>query len=221
MANSNVTSDLLGLGTCTVSDALDRLGLPGAVTGIIPMYPGCSSFVGRAITVTLGPRRPEDPTGAHLATDALAQAVPGDVLLIANQGRRDVSSWGGMLTVAATQRNVAGVVIDGACRDIEDARSHGFPVFARGLTPVSAKGRTRQVATNDSVAIDGIRVDPGDYVIADDNGLVFVPASEVHHVCAVAGEIAQAERDVMESLCAGADPSAVIDDRRSGGAASE
>lgn len=213
MDDARWVGELRAFGTCVVSDALDRVGLPGAVTGIGPMYPTCPTIAGSAITVSLGPSRSDDPVGAHLATAAIAMGSAEKVIVIDNKGRLDVSSWGGMLTVASSVRDISGVVIDGACRDVAEAEALGFGLFARGLTPVSAKGRTRQLATNDVVSISGVRVAPGDYVVADRNGVAFVPAGSIEAVTAAAQEIDRIEKNVVSSLLTGADPTEAIDDR--------
>ena len=97
---ANLLERLRALDTCAVSDALDHLHLSGATTGVRPMHQGCAKIAGHARTVE-AVDAPAAPAGKHLATRTVAAAGPGDVVVIANQGRVNVSCWGDILTVAA------------------------------------------------------------------------------------------------------------------------
>ena len=94
----------------------------------------------------------------------------------------DVSCWGGILTLAARRRGIGGVVIDGACRDIAESQELGFPVYGRAVVPVSARGRIVQLAMDEPVEFAGTTVHPGDAVLADRNGVVFVRAADLLRV---------------------------------------
>ena len=213
MSEMDQVAELRELGSCVVSDALDAIGFEGATGVIRPMVSSSPSLAGTVVTVLLEVRRADDPVGPHLATAAIDSAKPGEVIVIANAGRTRMSSWGGMLTEAAMGRGVAGVVIDGACRDVEEAEAKGFPVFARGATPVSAKGRTREVATNVPITIDRVRVHPGDFVVADANGVAFVPAERIGAVLEAARRILTAEHAALEAMGQGSGAMTAIDDR--------
>ena len=204
---------LRALDSCAVSDALDTLGLPGAVTGIGPLWAVREPMAGRARTVLAGPRQSDRP-GQHIAAAAIEAAEPGDVLVIANAGRADVSCWGGILTLAATRRALGGVVIDGACRDIAESEASGFPVFGRAVVPVSARGRIVQLAMDEPVAFAGVTVRPGDAVLADRNGVVFVPAAELGRVIALAEAITAREAAMADAVLAGQPVTEVMHDSR-------
>jgi regulator of RNase E activity RraA len=198
-----------------VSDALDELGLPSGLGGIGPVW-GHPAVVGLAVTVELGPVGAE-PGGGHIASSAIAQAGPTDVLVIANQGRTDVSCWGGLLSLGASLRGVRGVIADGLCRDVGEARELGFPVFARGPIPVTARGRLRQRATGVPVRVAGQKVAPGDVVVADESGVAFVPRGRAVAVLAAAEAIATRERAIAADLRAGVPlPQAMRDARLAG-----
>ena len=162
-----------------------RWACPVPPTGIGPLWAVREPVAGRVRTVLAGPRQSDRPA-QHIAAAAIEAADPGDVLVIANAGRTDVSSWGGILTLAARRRALGGVVIDGACRDIAESEAHGFPVFGRAVVPVSARGRIVQLAMDEPVQFAGVTVYPGDAVLADRNGVVFVPAAELGRVIALA-----------------------------------
>ncbi|GII85527.1 diguanylate cyclase [Sphaerisporangium siamense] len=193
---------LRALDACAVSDALDTLGLPGAVTGLAPMWPAGRVMAGRVRTVKAAPKSGAGPA-THIATPLVAIAEPGDVVVIDNHGRTDVSCWGGLLAEAAGQRGVAGVIVDGACRDVQDCEALDLPLFARAAVTVSARGRIVQEDMDVPVQIGGVRVCGGDYVIADRNGVVFVPAADLGRVLDLAGRIAAREAAMAEAVRSG------------------
>ena len=201
------------LDSCAVSDALDTLGLPGATTGVRPLWPSEGTTVGRARTVTAGPRQADGPA-QHIAAAAIDVAGGGDVLVIANEGRVDVSCFGGILTLAASRRGIEGVVIDGACRDIAESEGLGFPVFGRAVVPVSARGRIVQLAMDEPVSFAGVTVSPGDLVVADRNGVVFVPDDQLDRVLTLAERIVAREQAMAEAVAAGNPVSDVMHDSR-------
>jgi regulator of RNase E activity RraA len=119
------------LSTTNVSDALDSLGLKGATYGIRPIWEGARKIVGEAVTVKLiaaGAVKSK----SHLGVLAIDAAKRGDVIVIDNSGRLDTSCWGGILAYGAAYKGVSGVVVDGACRDVDDYVEIEFPVYARG-----------------------------------------------------------------------------------------
>jgi regulator of RNase E activity RraA len=204
------------LDSASVSDALDGLGLPSGVGGIGPVW-GYPAIVGLAATVELEPFVSGTVEGAHIATSAIAEAGPTDVLVMANQGLTDVSCWGGLLSLGASLRGVRGVVADGACRDVGEARDLGFPVFARGRIPVTARGRLQQRATGVPVQVAGREVAPGDVVVADETGVVFVPRDRAVEVLTAAEAIARREQEIAADLRAGVPlPEAMRDSRLAG-----
>lgn len=190
------------LDACAVSDALDRLGLNGAVTGIPPQVPVNAPVTGRVITVRVGPRSDGRPR-PHLGANAIATASPGEVIVVDHRGRLDVSAWGGLLSLAATRRGVAGVIVDGACRDVDEARGLAFPIFARAAVPVTARGRIVEESCREPVVIGGVPVSAGDWVIADSSGVVFVPQDRAGEVIGVAEKIAAREAAMAEAIRAG------------------
>ncbi len=204
---------LRALDSCAVSDALDTLHLPGAVTGIGPLWAVREPVAGRARTVLAGPRQSGRP-GQHIAAAAIQAADPGDVLVIANRGRTDVSCWGGILTLAARRRAIGGVVIDGACRDIAESEEQGFPVFGRAVVPVSARGRIVQLGMDEPVQFAGVTVQPGDAVLADRNGAVFIPAADLGRVVELAERIVARESAMADAVRAGSPVTEVMHDSK-------
>jgi regulator of RNase E activity RraA len=210
---ADLAAALRRLDACAVSDALDGLGLPGAVAGLAPLGPAAAVLAGPVITVRVGPRRDDLPR-PHLGAAAIATAAPGDVIVVDHRGRLDVSAWGGILSLAAQRRRVGGVIVDGACRDVDEARALGFPVFARAAVPVSARGRIVEETCREPVTIGGVPVATGDWVIADSSGVVFVPRSRAEEVVGLAGRIQAREAAMADALRAGQSVVEVMHDAR-------
>ena len=189
------------LDACTVSDALDRLGIRGATLGVRPMW-ACPRICGRAVTVKLKPQGAVQPT-RHLGTEAIHIANPGEVLVMELAGRTDVPGWGGLLSLAAKVKGLAGIVIDGACRDIDDSAEVGFPVFAKAVVPITARGRVVQDSVNDEIQFAGTQVHPGDLVVADGSGTIIVPKDRAEEVIAAGEEIAAREAAMAEAVRGG------------------
>ena len=193
---------LLKLDTCAVSDSLDRLGRTGVVLGLPPMSPP-AKIAGRVVTVKLSDRNAENSTTArHLGTSAIMAASAGDVIVI-EHGRPDAAGWGGILSAAAKTKGVAGVIVDGAARDIDEARELEFPVFARQATPMTARGRIVEESFNEPVRIGRIQVNPGDLVLADGSGVVFLDAEKAEEAIAGAEQIAAREAKMKAAVLAG------------------
>lgn len=194
---------LAALDSCAVSDALDHLGLSGATAGIRPMW-GMPKVVGHARTVdVVDAAAAGEVRGRHIATHTVASAGPDDVVVIANQGRLGVSCWGDILTAAAQQRGIRGVVIDGACRDVDAIADAEFPVYARAGVPVTARGRIVERAGDVPVTFGGVLVSPGDLVLADASGVVVVPAVRAEDVLAAAERLAARQAAMLEAVRAG------------------
>lgn len=189
------------LDTPTLSDALDKLGLAGAVSGLVPMTVK-RKIVGRAVTVKLGPPLADAPK-SHLGAGAIMAAVAGDIIVVDHDGRTDVSGWGGLLSRGALAAGISGVVIDGAFRDIDEARDLGLPVYGRAAVPITARGRVVEHGFNCPVAIAGTPVLPGDYVIADGSGIVFIKADCFDLVIGEAEKIFARESAMAASIDAG------------------
>lgn len=201
------------LDACAVSDALDSLGLKGVAAGIVPLWPA-GRVCGTVRTVALrAVVADEPPSGTHLGATAIDTAAAGDVIVVANQARVDSAAWGGLLSAAAARKGVAGVIVDGACRDVDEAAGVGFAVFARGATPISARGRSVEEATDVPVEIGGVKVAPGDLVVADASGVVFVARDSANEVLQAAERIDERERSMLHELSAGAPVRAVLDGR--------
>jgi regulator of RNase E activity RraA len=206
----SLASRLAQLTTCGVSDALDRLAVQGAVHGIKPMW-ACPRIAGRVITVRLRRAEPGEHPPRHFGTGAIEAGGPGTVIVIEHHDREDTAGWGGILSLAAHLKGVEGVVVDGPCRDVEDSRDAGFPVYARGTTPITARGRIVEASMREPIRVGDLLVHPGDYVIADWSGAVFISADRVEEVISTAEIVASYEAQMAEQVRAGRSVVEVMD----------
>ena len=203
MANvDDLVKRLQRLDVCAVSDAMDKLGLPPSVSGLTQQSTQ-QRIAGKVVTYKLVPAAQVPAhTGAprHLGTTAIEAAQPGDVIVIEQRTGLDAGSWGGILSLAAKLREVAGVVVDGPVRDIDEARAYDFPVYARGLTARTARSRVAEAFTNQPVRIGEVTVCPGDFVIADASGVVFIAAADIERVLQAAEMIVGREAAMAQAL---------------------
>lgn len=185
------------------SDAMDKLGIAGAIPAAVlrPQLPTVR-MVGQAITLRneplqIAPLEAATRGVSQLAlNDAHALAGKGDVLVI--QGIDGVSSMGGNSARVGHAAGEAGAVVDGCVRDIDQSRSIGYPIWARGVSPITGKWRIRGAEINGPVTIAGVTVYPGDLVLADDSGVCFVPFARAAEVLRLAEEIS-AKDDAMQA----------------------
>jgi len=197
------------LDCCAVSDALDKLNLPGVVTGL-PQRSGSGRIAGQAITVKLGTGAPLPGEPKHLGCTAIEAAGPDNVIVVEQTSGIEAGCWGGLLSLGAKVRGVAGVVADGPVRDIDEALAYDFPVFSRNLTSFTARGRVVEKGTNVAVQIGSAQVAPGDYVLADRSAVIFIAAGDIDLVLDTAEMIVAKEAAMAKSILAGTPIGAVM-----------
>lgn len=201
------------LDACAVSDALDRLQLPGAITGI-PLRStgpgGASRVAGRAVTMKVGPGAPPPGPARHLGCSAIDLAGPDDVIVVEQRSGIEAGCWGGLLTLGAKQRGVAGVVADGPLRDVDEAIAFEFPVWARSLTSRTARGRVVELGTQVPVTLGDVAVNPGDYLLADRSAVIVIAAADIGRVLDAAEQIVAKEAAMAKAILAGTPISQVM-----------
>ena len=198
MASDELIERLSKLDTCAVSDALDRMNLKGAVIGIGPLWQ-CPRIVGRCMTVKIKPAGLEK-SKQHLCTPAIAAATADQVIVVDHGGRTDVAAWGGLLSLAAHTKGIRGVIVDGAARDLDESRELQFPVYGRAPVQVTARGRVMQESFDEEIECAGVQVHPGDLVIADSSGVVFIPRAREKEVVAQAEALADREARMADAI---------------------
>jgi len=190
---------LLALDSCALSDAMDSAGLPAAVTGLQPLSVR-RRIVGQALTVRLTPDRPVGGSARHLGTTAIEAASGGEVIVIEHSSGVECAGWGGVLSTGAALRGVCGVVIDGLARDIDEAIELDFPIYGLGATARTARERVWEQSTNQAIRIGEASVEPGDWVLADSSGVVFVPQGRAEEIIERATRVMQREQLMVRAL---------------------
>ncbi len=191
------------LSTTNLSDALDKTGIRGAVIGIRPLF-GMPKVIGRAVTIKMTAAGMVK-SKRHLGVDAIATAAPGDVIAIDNRGDLYNNCWGEILSCAAKKKGILGVFIDGAARDVDVCQEIAFPVFARGIVPITARGRIMQEDFNCVIRLGDVQVRPGDILAGDVNGLVVIPPEKIEEVISAAEEIFEKEEQMKADILKGMD----------------
>jgi regulator of RNase E activity RraA len=206
---NDVLARLARLDACAVSDALDKLGLTGAVTGIQRLA-SSRRISGRVITVKMEKDDGRPAAARHLGTTAIEASEPGDVIVMEQRTGIDAACWGGNLSFGARLRQVSGVIVEGPARDIDEAREYDFPVFARTATSRTARGRIVETGTNVPIAVGEVTVTPGDFVVADGSAVVFISQGEIERVLDAAEAVAERERAMVAALREGTPISQVM-----------
>jgi regulator of RNase E activity RraA len=163
---------------------------------IQPILPG-TKIAGTAVTLAFSH---QDACMIHHALNALR---PGDVLVIDTLGDDRYACWGGQTAAAGAISGAAGVIIDGAIADLTELRQHGFPVWARGPAPKTGRRHGIGGAMNVPIAIGGAAVLPGYAVLADENGVLFMPADEAEECADWAIARLAAEPELLRDMRAG------------------
>lgn len=194
--------------TPSLSDVLDSLGICGAIPGstLMPVIQG-KKIVGPAVTIRHLPEI-ANPTKALdekikpkiKVLDILPHCQSGDVLVIDGGGRFDISSMGELAALLMKQKGVVGSIVDCGVRDISSIRKLDYPVWSRGVTPITGKMRFETMEFNGPIGCAGVPVRPGDLIAADDTGVVVVPLEKAEEILEKTIEISKAEEKLIEAI---------------------
>ena len=195
------------LTSALVSDVLDGLGAcQRAMRPFVRPLDDALLLVGHARTGLYMPvyaaTAGDDPYALEMAL--VDDLKPGEVAVLACDGPTErIAPWGELLSTAARARGAAGCVTDGLVRDVCQIRAMGFPVFAGGIGPLDTRGRAQMMAMDVAVEVAGVRVEPGDLVLGDVDGVVVVPRALAAAALDAALVKAEAEDRTREELAAG------------------
>ncbi|MDG1438855.1 MAG: hypothetical protein P8P98_07730 [Emcibacteraceae bacterium] len=201
-----MTTDLLTrlnkMDSCAVSDAMDSLGLPPAVTGIDNQTTK-DKIVGEVLTVKLGTEKPEGGSVKHLCSGAIEMGKGGNVIVIEQSTGLNAAGWGGVLSNAAQVNGIEGVIVEGPSRDIDEAAGLSFSVYARSHTARTARGRVYEQSYNTEITVGDVKVNHGDLVIADGSAIVFLPKGRAEEIIKIAERIVAKEKLMTQAVRAG------------------
>jgi regulator of RNase E activity RraA len=176
------------LSPTTLADVLTRDRVMDA--GIRPLWEGMPRLAGPAYPVRCAP-------ADNLMLHAAIHRAPAGAVVVVEAGDRDYAVAGGNVCAWAQRRGIAGFVVDGVIRDVAEVRERRFPVFARGVVPIPG-GKARLGVLDGPVTCGGVRVEPGDVVVGDEEGVVVVPRGCAEEVLRAAE--ARAAADAAEPL---------------------
>jgi regulator of RNase E activity RraA len=200
--DSELIRSLSVFDTSKLSDILDDLGCRASMTATVkPLWEGLK-VCGPAVTVEAVPST-SSSTGPKLF-EAIDSCRKGDVIVVGVNEDISCDSWGGLVTRCAIAREVAGVVTDGPARDYKEIKESRFPVFSKGLVPTSPKGRRIYTDFNIPIICGGVRVNPQDIILGDDDGVVVIPKEKVSIVRDIAVRASQAEQAIIKAIEQGA-----------------
>ncbi len=187
--------ELKKMDTASISDAMDKLGIPAGLLGIQAVIPG-QKICGEAFTVHYVPCGMEKGT----VGDFIDDVKPGQVVVIDNGGRTYCTVWGDIMTFTAKTKGIEGTLIDGVCRDVDGIRRIGYPVYSKGKYMVTGKERVQVDAVNVPVAISGVQVRPDDIILADESGAVCIPKEKAEEILALAKHIEEVEQQIIAEV---------------------
>lgn len=204
------------LSSPTVYDVLERMGYPNQAlsSGIRPLLRDCR-IVGPALTLRgTSMAKRDDRWGTAISYEMFRAIQPGDVIVFDCGGHQQGGPWGGNTGANARAKGAAGIVIDGGTRDYADLTEMRFPTFCRFVTPVLAHGRFQTKGFNEPITMSGqvevrVAVKPGDFVLADDDGIVVVPKALLEEALRYAEAASEAEGEIRKAIEAGEDRESV------------
>lgn len=188
--------------TASVADAVDKVaGRTGFLPAAFKPRINEAKIVGPAVTVLEGPT--EEFLPPQHALDAIDEADAGSVIVISTNGTTDVALWGGLMTAGAIANKHEAAVLDGGLRDlVEIKRDFDFPVFSRCVSPGTTLGRIKTLASNVEVAMGDVIVRPGDIIVGDIDGIVYIPRDHAPEILAMAKEIDEREAEQAKLIIA-------------------
>ena len=197
-------SQLSQYSTSIVSDALDELAVLGVLPGIEARRVGQGRVVGRALPVRLQPKS-DDPSayrfggGVGKPLEQVLQTMQdGDIVVMDLGGSNRAAAWGGLASRIAQRRGVRGTIMWGACRDVDEIRAIGYPVWSAAVCPRRSRNEFTFGAINEPITIQGVTIAPRDFIVADESGVVCVPQGRFDEVIALCARIGDQER-VLEA----------------------
>ena len=198
--DEEIRSLLMQVSAPNVTDAMHR---KGAMSGIVSIC-GNVKMVGKAVTVQTFAGDWAKPV------EAIDVARKNEVIVINNDGATHIAPWGELATLSCVKKGIAGVVIDGAVRDVDDIRAMKYPVFAKSIVPNAGEPKGFG-EINAEIQCGGQSVRPGDWITGDESGVVVIPAERVYEIARRAWEIRKNEERIREEILRGSTLSEVAE----------
>lgn len=206
---SALTQRLGACYTSAVHDVMVARGMDGFVLPrtIRPLLPG-RRLAGPIWTVSGRRHETIAPHDTYLAWTGLLGSVPAGHVLVCQPNDDDLAHMGELSAETLQLRGILGYIVDGGCRDIGFIQQRSFPVYCRYATPTDIVGRWLPEGAGDPIAIGGVAISSGDFVLADDDGVVILPAPDAEAILTATEAVMVAENQVRDAIRAGMDPQA-------------
>lgn len=200
----NYMQAMQGISTCDISDACDTLGIVPATSGAVKaVFPGCPTICGPVITCKMSPQGKKEIVIGTI--EPLLSAAPGSIFLVDAGGNMAHNTIGSLVTVVAVQQRLAGAIVDGCVRDVQNTQALNFPTYSRGTVVQSVRARVGIESLGEPVMFAGALVEPGSIAAADQNGVIIFPAERAVEIFRLAYRAAAVERKIVEAMMNGAD----------------
>jgi regulator of RNase E activity RraA len=193
-------SRLTAFSTSIVSDALDELGITGVLPGLRAQRIGQARIAGLALPVWFRPKANDADAyrfggGVGKPLEQVLKAMKdGDVVVMDLGGTDRASAWGGLASRLAQRRGVRGTVMWGSCRDVDEIRAIGYPVWSVHVSPRRSRNEFTFGSIGEPVTIGGVTIAAKDFVLADESGVVCIPRARIDEVLSLAARIDEQER---------------------------
>ena len=181
MNQISIESVFLKHPTSLISDALDELNINGAISGVFPQRYDQGRIAGRAFPVKFN-RKSSDPEAWRFGggvgkplEQVLKTMSTGKVIVMDLDGALNATAWGGLASKLAQKKGVLGTIMHGTCRDVEEIRECGYPVWAKGVCPRRSRNDFTFGTINEPIVVTGIKIKKDDIIVADQSGVVCVP----------------------------------------------
>jgi len=192
--------------TSVISDALDELGITGVLPGIEPRRPGQGRVCGRALPVKFKLKK-DDPDAYRFGggvgkplEQVLKTMDDGDVVIIDLGGASNAASWGALASRIAQRRGVRGTIVWGCCRDVDEIRAIGYPVWTAHVSPRRSRNDFTFGSINEPITVQGVNISRHDLILADESGVLVVPGDRVAGILQLAERISAQERRLEEEV---------------------
>ena len=199
MNNINIESQFLKFPTSMISDALDEIGINGAISGISAQRYDQGRIAGRALPVKFT-KKSADPQAWRFGggvgkplEEVLKIMSNGQIVVMDLDGTINATAWGGLASKLAQKKGVLGTIMHGTCRDLEEIRECGYPVWAIGVCPRRSRNDFTFGSINEPICVTEVKICKNDIIVADQSGVVCVPKDKINEVLTLLEKISHQE----------------------------
>ena len=206
MSDISIESQFLKFPTSMISDALDEIGINGAISGIVAQRYDQGRIVGRALPVKFK-KKSGDPKALRFGggvgkplEQVLKKMSAGHIVVMDLDGVVNATAWGGLASKLAQRKGVLGTVMHGTCRDLEEIRECGYPVWAKGVCPRRSRNDFTFGSIDEPIKITDVNIMKNDLIIADQSGVVCVPEKNIKKILELLEKISQQEKILEDQV---------------------